>query len=569
MTDKTICAQASRPIAAVAFALLLIVQASAQQPPPPPAPVPQILQAYKPVTAERLKKPEDGDWLMIRRTYDGWGYSPLDQITRANVSRLQPVWSFSTGQVSGHEAPPIVNNGVMFVATPGNQVIAIEAKTGTVLWRYRQDRCAETPSCSTGPAAAWLSMATRCISPPATRCWSRSMPRQAKKSGPRKVEENKNGYYMTNRAARRRRQGDGRRLGRRAWHPRFRRGVRRRDRERRRGKPLRCRRRASPAAKRGRPAATSGKPAAPRRGSRAITIRRRTWCSGVPATAARGWATSGPATTSTPRRRSRSTSRPARSRATISTSRTSRGTGTRSRRRSWSTSSGTARTIKGLINVARNGYLWFLERTNGKINFVEGKPFVKQNVFKSLDPVTGRPDVDPAHKPGDRQAGRSLPVALGRQELAPDRVQSGHADDLHSGERKYLRDLDRAAKSSTCPAAASPARRPASILAPGAEHIGEVQAWNVDTGQRVWTHRFAKSPNWGPMLATARRPRVQRRHQRSDVSRLRRAETETSCGSSRPTPASSASRRRSWSTAGNTLPCSRVGASTREACRRA
>ena len=29
-----------------------------------------------------------------------------------------------------------------------------------------------------------------------------------------------------------------------------------------------------------------------------------------------------------------------------------------------------------------------------------------------------------------------------------------------------------------------------------------MQAWNVDTGQRVWTHRFAKSANWGPMLAT-------------------------------------------------------------------
>ena len=40
-----------------------------------------------------------------------------------------------------------------------------------------------------------------------------------------------------------------------------------------------------------------------------------------------------------------------------------------------------------------------LERTAGKINFVAGKPFVKQNVFKSIDPETGRPDVDPAHKP--------------------------------------------------------------------------------------------------------------------------------------------------------------------------
>ena len=75
---------------------------------------------------------------MVRRTYDGWGYSPLDQITSGNVSRLQPVWVFATGVTNGHEAPPIVNNGVMFVATPGNQVIAIDAKTGALLWRYRR-----------------------------------------------------------------------------------------------------------------------------------------------------------------------------------------------------------------------------------------------------------------------------------------------------------------------------------------------------------------------------------------------------------------------------------------------
>src|SRR6185503_154132 len=36
------------------------------------------------------------------------------------------------------EAPAMVNNGVMFVATPGNQVLAIEAKTGVLLWRYRR-----------------------------------------------------------------------------------------------------------------------------------------------------------------------------------------------------------------------------------------------------------------------------------------------------------------------------------------------------------------------------------------------------------------------------------------------
>ena len=101
-------------------------------------PLPDVLLNYAFVTAERLKKPEDGNWLLFRRTYDGWGYSPLSQITPANVGRLQLVWSFATGQVEGHQAPPIVNNGVMFVATPGNQVIAIEAKTGTVLWRYKR-----------------------------------------------------------------------------------------------------------------------------------------------------------------------------------------------------------------------------------------------------------------------------------------------------------------------------------------------------------------------------------------------------------------------------------------------
>src|SRR6202030_504430 len=105
---------------------------------PVPGPMPDVLQKYAPVTDARLRKPEDANWLLFRRTYDGWGYSPLSQITPSNVGRLQLVWSFATGQIEGHQAPPIVNNGVMFVATPGNQVLAIEAKTGNVLWRYKR-----------------------------------------------------------------------------------------------------------------------------------------------------------------------------------------------------------------------------------------------------------------------------------------------------------------------------------------------------------------------------------------------------------------------------------------------
>ena len=56
-----------------------------------PAPVPALLQNYAPVTADRLKNPGDGDWLMIRRTYNGWGYSPLNQINATNVFTLRSI----------------------------------------------------------------------------------------------------------------------------------------------------------------------------------------------------------------------------------------------------------------------------------------------------------------------------------------------------------------------------------------------------------------------------------------------------------------------------------------------
>src|SRR5687768_6149388 len=118
-------------------------QAPTQTPAPPapalaPLPTPAILKQYQSVPAQRLRTPPDGEWPMIRRTYDGWGYSPLNEIDAGNVRRLEPLWIFSTGATNGHEAPPIVVNGVMFLSTPGNQVVAIDARTGVLLWRYRR-----------------------------------------------------------------------------------------------------------------------------------------------------------------------------------------------------------------------------------------------------------------------------------------------------------------------------------------------------------------------------------------------------------------------------------------------
>src|ERR687887_1467978 len=99
----------------------------------------QSAVSYSPVTEQRLLNPEPHNWLMYRGNYSGWGYSPLDQITPSNVKKLVPVWSFSTGVTEGHQAPPIVNDGVMFITTPQNQVFALDAKTGDLLWRYKRE----------------------------------------------------------------------------------------------------------------------------------------------------------------------------------------------------------------------------------------------------------------------------------------------------------------------------------------------------------------------------------------------------------------------------------------------
>jgi alcohol dehydrogenase (cytochrome c) len=94
---------------------------------------------YTPVTHERLVNPEPGNWLHAKGNYQGWSYTPLEQINTRNVKKLVPVWSYSTGVGSGHEAPALINNGVMFVTTPYNQVLALNAKNGELIWKYKKD----------------------------------------------------------------------------------------------------------------------------------------------------------------------------------------------------------------------------------------------------------------------------------------------------------------------------------------------------------------------------------------------------------------------------------------------
>ena len=90
---------------------------------------------FEPVTDAMLENPDPADWLNWRRTLDGWGYSPLDQITTDNAHRLQLVWSWGLGDGS-QQTTPLVNDGVMYIANPGEVVQALDGVTGELLWEY-------------------------------------------------------------------------------------------------------------------------------------------------------------------------------------------------------------------------------------------------------------------------------------------------------------------------------------------------------------------------------------------------------------------------------------------------
>jgi len=69
---------------------------------------------YVPVTDAELMNPAPGDWINWRRTLDGQGYSPLDQINRDTVADLQLVWSWAT-PTGTDQVTPLVHDGVMYV----------------------------------------------------------------------------------------------------------------------------------------------------------------------------------------------------------------------------------------------------------------------------------------------------------------------------------------------------------------------------------------------------------------------------------------------------------------------
>ena len=99
---------------------------------------PESPAEFIPVTDAMLEDPAPGDWLTWRRTPDGWGYSPLDQIDRENVGTLRMVWTRAL-TAGSQEGTPLAYGGVLYMPNPRDVIQAIDAVTGDLRWEYRRD----------------------------------------------------------------------------------------------------------------------------------------------------------------------------------------------------------------------------------------------------------------------------------------------------------------------------------------------------------------------------------------------------------------------------------------------
>lgn len=97
---------------------------------------------YRPVTDEMLQNPDPADWLNWRRTLDGWGYSPLEEITTENAHDLRLAWSWALAEGS-QQTTPLVHDGIMYIANPGAIIHALDGATGELIWEYRRANLAE------------------------------------------------------------------------------------------------------------------------------------------------------------------------------------------------------------------------------------------------------------------------------------------------------------------------------------------------------------------------------------------------------------------------------------------
>ena len=152
-------------VAAMAWAGLAAGQEEATVAQRPAAKPNAVSFQMRPVTADlsnsdaqRINADADQDnWRLHGRTYDNQRFSPLTEINAANVKQLKPVALIQTGVANSMEATPIQINGVLFVETAGNVVQAYDAVTGEELWSYTP--VLEFSSLCCGPQARGVAVA--------------------------------------------------------------------------------------------------------------------------------------------------------------------------------------------------------------------------------------------------------------------------------------------------------------------------------------------------------------------------------------------------------------------------
>ena len=127
-----------RPSCLVVRGALLVAAAASVGAPLPAGAQAESPAPFVPVTDAMLEDPAAGDWLTWRRTPDGWGYSPLDQIDTDNVGGLRLVWSRALAAGS-QQGTPLAYGGVLYMPNPSDVIQAIDAVTGDLRWEYRRE----------------------------------------------------------------------------------------------------------------------------------------------------------------------------------------------------------------------------------------------------------------------------------------------------------------------------------------------------------------------------------------------------------------------------------------------
>ena len=457
----------------------------------------QAQMEYTPVTDQRLRAPADDDWLMYRGTYNSWGYSPLDQITMANVADLAPVWSLSTGVVSGHESPPIVNDGIMFVTTPEDQVLAVDARTGELLWRYLRQfpddmRQSHRTNRGVGLYGDKVFYTTHDAFVVALDAMTGEVVWETA------VADYRTGYYMTMAPL----VANGKVMVGASGGERGIRGfVAALDPDT--GAEV-WRSHTIPGP--GEPGNETWPGESWRTGGASI------WITGSfdPELNLTYWGTGNPGPWI-------GDQRPGDNLYTNSVVAFDADTGELKgyhqyhHNGSWDWDEVSApllidvprdgRIITSLVHPARNGYLWLLERTANAINFVDARPYVDQNVFRAIDPVTGRPEYDPERKPGTNRPATFCPSLWGGKDWPP-AAYSPQTGYLYIPANENLCSTMVGREVEYVPGRSFTGASSQVFVVDGADHVGELQAWDLSTGEQVWTHEFADSQNWGPILTT-------------------------------------------------------------------